>query len=124
VGRAAAVRGLLLDVDGTLVDSVDAHTRAWLAALSESGIDVDYGRMRALIGMGGDRILPLVARTPADSDLGEQISRRRAEVFLAAEAANLRPTRGARPFLDVVKSWGGPLAIATSAKPDELRVLL
>jgi HAD superfamily hydrolase (TIGR01509 family) len=120
----AGARGVLLDVDGTLLDSVDAHTRAWLAALREAGIEVPYERMRRLIGMGGDRILPLVAGVPADSSLGETVSKRRAAIFLSDEAPRVRPTRGARSLLDAIRAWGGAVAIATSAKPDELRALL
>jgi phosphoglycolate phosphatase-like HAD superfamily hydrolase len=122
--EGARFEGVLLDVDGTLVDSVDAHTRAWLEALRESGIEIGYTRMRHLIGMGGDRIMPLVAGVPAESDIGERIAKCRGELFLATEVPKLRPTRGAREFLDALAAWGGPLAIATSAKPDELRALL
>ena len=34
------VRGVILDVDGTLVDSNDAHARAWVEALKEGGFDL------------------------------------------------------------------------------------
>jgi beta-phosphoglucomutase-like phosphatase (HAD superfamily) len=37
-----AVCGVLLDVDGTLVDSNDAQARAWVKALSEHGYDVPF----------------------------------------------------------------------------------
>ena len=37
--RDAAV---ILDVDGTLVDSNDAHARAWVDAFAEHGITVAY----------------------------------------------------------------------------------
>src|SRR5215216_3215662 len=49
---------VLLDVDGTLVDSNDAHSRAWIAAFAERGFDVDPAHVRRLIGMGGDRLIP------------------------------------------------------------------
>ena len=122
--EGARFQGVLLDVDGTLVHSVDAHTRAWRDALRDAGIEVAYPRMRHLIGMGGDRILPVVAGVSEDSDLGKRVSKRRAELFLGSEAPNLGPTRGARELLDALRAWGGTVAIATSAKSDELRVLL
>ena len=37
-----AVHGVLLDVDGTLVDSNDAHARAWVKAFSEYGISIKF----------------------------------------------------------------------------------
>jgi hypothetical protein len=51
------IRGVLLDVDGTLVDSNHAHALAWVGALSDHGIPVSYKQVRPLIGMGGDKLL-------------------------------------------------------------------
>ena len=48
---------VILDVDGTLVDSNDAHARAWLDAFGESGVTVPFDRVRRAIGMGGDVIM-------------------------------------------------------------------
>jgi beta-phosphoglucomutase-like phosphatase (HAD superfamily) len=52
---------VILDVDGTLVDSNDAHARAWLEAFAERGITVAFERVRRAIGMGGDKLMPAVA---------------------------------------------------------------
>ena len=54
--------GVLLDVDGTLLDSNDAHARAYLEALRAHGIERSFDEIRRMIGMGGDRILPQLAR--------------------------------------------------------------
>ena len=48
-------RAVLLDVDGTLVDSNDAHAHAWVDALAESGRRVDFLRARPLVGMAPTR---------------------------------------------------------------------
>jgi len=45
-------RAVLVDIDGTLVDSNDAHAQAWIAALAERGRTVKFERVRPLIGMG------------------------------------------------------------------------
>ena len=52
---------MIFDVDGTLVDSNDAHTRAWLRAFAEHGITVAYEPVRRAIGMGGDNLMPVAA---------------------------------------------------------------
>ena len=67
------VAGVLFDVDGTLVDSVDAHARAWVAVLEEFGYEVEYERMRGLIGMGGDKVLPFAVGVNKDTDEGRRI---------------------------------------------------
>jgi len=48
-------------VDGTLVDSNDAPARAWVQGFTEHGITVAYETVRRAIGMGGDKLMPLVA---------------------------------------------------------------
>lgn len=65
--------GVLLDVDGTLVDSNDAHTRAWVKALAEAGVTVEFAAVRRLIGKGGDKLLPEVSGIDAESDKGKAV---------------------------------------------------
>ena len=54
----AALRTVLLDVDGTLIDSNDGHARAWVGALRAHGYVVPFEQVRPLIGMGGDKLTP------------------------------------------------------------------
>jgi phosphoglycolate phosphatase-like HAD superfamily hydrolase len=76
------VRGVLLDVDGTLIDSNDAHARAWIDALAETGRIVDPERVRALIGQGGDKFVAELAHVARDSREGEALVARRKQLFL------------------------------------------
>ena len=52
---------VIFDVDGTLVDSNDAHAHAWMEAFAESGIAVAFDHVRRSIGMGGDKLMPHVS---------------------------------------------------------------
>ncbi len=117
-------RGILLDIDGTLVASNDAHAHAWVQALAEHGIRVPFERVRPLIGKGGDKLLPEVSGIREETDEGKQVSRRRREIFLRDYLPKLRPTPGAQELLREMKKRGLQLAVATSAKADELTGLL
>jgi HAD superfamily hydrolase (TIGR01509 family) len=117
-------RGVLLDIDGTLVESNDAHARTRVQALAEDGIDVPFERVRRLIGMGGDKLLAEAANLRADSVQGKRISRRHRELFLKDYLPHLRPCPGARELLQKMKSRGLRLAVASSATADELEGLL
>src|SRR5436305_7903140 len=66
-----ALRGVLLDVDGTLVDSNDAHAHAWVAAFAEAGVEVPFDRVRRLIGKGGDKLLPEASGIDPESAQGK-----------------------------------------------------
>jgi HAD superfamily hydrolase (TIGR01509 family) len=122
--KMAKLEGILLDVDGTLVDSNDAHAHAWVKALAKRGIDVPFAIVRRLIGKGGDKLLPAVSGLAADSAEGEVISRLRKEIFLHEFLPSLRPFSGVKELLGRMKSEGLRLAVASSAKEDELGALL
>ncbi len=118
------VRGVILDVDGTLVDSNDAHARAWLEALAERGLHPAFDEVRRLIGAGGDKLLPRVSGIPEDSPEGRALSRRRRELFQERFLPHLRAFPGAEELLRHLRARGLKLAVASSAKQDELGPLL
>jgi HAD superfamily hydrolase (TIGR01509 family) len=120
VSRAAVI----LDVDGTLVDSNDGHARSWMGAFAERRITVSFDAVRRAIGMGGDKLMPIVSGIDAESELGEQLSARRGEIFKRDFLPSIRPFPGARELLQRFADDGLVLAIASSAKQDELHALL
>lgn len=118
------IRGVILDVDGTLVDSNDAHAHSWVEAMAEYGYKVAFERVRPLIGMGGDKVLPETVHLHKDSETGQQISKRRAAIFKERYLPTLRAFPGAKELLQEMRKRGLKLAVASSAKPDELKSLL
>jgi phosphoglycolate phosphatase-like HAD superfamily hydrolase len=114
---------VIWDVDGTLVNSNDAHARAWQSALSEFNLYVSFESVRAAIGMGGDKLLPAVAGIEAESAQGRAVSARRAEIF-AAELPKLRAFPQGRRLLLRLADWGIKHAVASSAQRQELDALL
>jgi HAD superfamily hydrolase (TIGR01509 family) len=117
-------RGVIFDVDGTLVNSNDAHARSWVAALAEADISVPFEQVRKLIGMGGDKLLPAVANIDAASALGEKISARRAEIFAREHLPKLQPFPKARDLLRSLRDRGLRLTVASSAQREQLLPLL
>jgi HAD superfamily hydrolase (TIGR01509 family) len=120
----AIIRGVLLDVDGTLVDSNDAHAKAWVRALAENGVTVRFEEVRRRIGMGGDKLLPDVAGIEADSPKGKRIERRRGELVRDTYLPTLRPFPQTQELLAHLKAHGLKLVVASSAKDEELEGLL
>ena len=115
---------VLLDVDGTLVDSNDAHARAWVKALAEAGIAADYAQVRRRIGMGGDKLMPAVSGVQEESPEGRRIADRRREIFTSEFLPHLRPFRDADRLVAALRARGLSVVAASSAKKDELRHLL
>src|SRR5688500_18147001 len=94
-----SIRGAIFDIDGTLIDSNDAHAHAWVDVLAEFGIEAEFETARRLIGMGGDNLLPILAGVEQDSTLGREIGERRGELFTARFLPTLVPFPGARDLV-------------------------
>jgi HAD superfamily hydrolase (TIGR01509 family) len=118
------IRGVILDIDGTLVDSNDAHARAWVEALAEHGINVEYEKARRLIGMGGDKLLPELTGLEEDSARGEKIGESRSKIFKTKYMPHLKPFPRVKELLARMTEDGIRLVVASSAKEDELKELL
>lgn len=118
------IRAVLLDVDGTLVDSNDAHARAWVEALAEAGVEAPFEQVRELIGMGGDKLMPRVSGIREDSPEGKRLADRRQAIFKSRYLPHLEPFPRVRELIDRLKAAGFKLVVATSAGEDELEGLL
>lgn len=120
-----AVSALLIDIDGTLIDSNEAHARAWADTLREDGWpEITWQQVLPLIGMGGDKLLPALTGVSAESARGKKLSKERNAHFLAAYAPSLRAFPRVRELLEAVRERGIKRVVATSAGDAELSTLL
>jgi HAD superfamily hydrolase (TIGR01509 family) len=122
--RLGRLRGVLLDIDGTLLDSNDAHAASWAEVFAEFGYTIRFEHVRPLVGMGGDKLLPVLTGLDHESPKGKRLAERRKAVFEQKYLPHLTPTRGARQLLEHMVAEGLTLIIATSASDDEMRALL
>lgn len=116
---------VLLDVDGTLVDSVYLHVRAWATAFHRVGHLVPSHVVHAAIGMGGDRLVAHVTNDATEHALGDTIRETHLELFRAS-LDEVRPTRGAAELVQELRHRGHELAVASSADPsltDDLLII-
>ena len=120
----ASDAAVILDVDGTLVDSNDAHASAWVDAFAEHGITVAFDHVRRSVGMGGDKLMPEVSGIEESSELGEKIASLRGEIFASRYLPTIQPFPKVRELLQRFVDDGFLLALASSAKEDELGPLL
>jgi HAD superfamily hydrolase (TIGR01549 family) len=121
---SALEHALIFDVDGTLVDSNDAHAAAWSDALREFDLPREPAVIRPFIGMGGDKLLPRLVGVASDGDLGRQIVARRAEIFRDVYFDHLSAFGRVRELFERLAGDGVRLAIASSARRAELEALL
>jgi HAD superfamily hydrolase (TIGR01509 family) len=116
--------GVLLDIDGTIVDSNSAHASAWVDAFAAHGRRISVEVIRPLIGMGGDKLLQSVASLDHESGDGKLIAQSRAEIFKRDYLPTLQPTAGAEHFVKWLIASGLRVVVATSAQAGEVEDLL
>lgn len=117
-------KAVLLDVDGTLIDSNDAHAHAWVDAGGEFGYEIPFEKVRWMVGMGGDKVLPEVTGLTEDSEEGGKILERRGEIFRDKYLPHLHAFKGAHDLLVRLRDDGYVLVVATSASGEDLKALL
>jgi HAD superfamily hydrolase (TIGR01509 family) len=108
----------LFDLDGTLVDSVYQHVRAWHLALRDSGFDLSIWRIHRKIGMSGGLFThQLLRELGRDVDEGtiQRLRDRHAELYLSL-AQEVTPLPGSTQLLHALSEAGLPWAIATSGR--------
>jgi phosphoglycolate phosphatase len=109
---------LLLDMDGTLVDSVVPHTLAWSQALDEVGLSRPMSSIQPLIGMGGPQLLEaLLGHDHPDA-------RQAHDEHFQRLRRHVHPLPGAADLLERARSSGHAVYVVTSSKPDDAEALL
>jgi len=118
------LKAVLLDVDGTLVDSNDAHAQAWLEVFQRNGYPGTFEWIRELIGKGGDKLLPEVTGLAESSHEAKRLSKERSALFRREYLPQLKPFPQAEALLRRLRGLGLELVVASSASNDELVPLL
>jgi hypothetical protein len=113
-------KAAIFDLDGTLLDSVDLHAIAWQEAMLQFGHDVSFERARSQIGKGGDKLIPVFLSTVEQLNHGKELEEWRGNLFKKKYLPLVRPFSAVPNLLRCVRDAGLQIAIASSAKKDEL----
>jgi HAD superfamily hydrolase (TIGR01509 family) len=110
----------IVDVDGTLVDSVYQHALTWHRAFAEADLAIPVWRCHRAIGMGGDQLVPDLAGDEVERDQGERLREREGELF-AELLDEVQPLPGASELIEALAERGLVIVLASSASTDEVR---
>jgi phosphoglycolate phosphatase-like HAD superfamily hydrolase len=114
--------GIIFDVDGTLIDSVDLHAKAWQEAFSEFGHVIAFEDIRRQIGKGGDQLMPVFFDSSELDRIGEKLERFRTQVYQRKYLPMARAFPCVRSLFQRITDAGQRIALASSAKADELAI--
>ncbi|HVE69764.1 MAG TPA: HAD family hydrolase [Thermoanaerobaculia bacterium] len=113
-------QALLLDIDGTLVDSNDKHTHCWVEAFAHFGKEVAWNVIRQQIGKGGDLLVPDTLNAREMREFGEPLQKYRGELWKKSYMESVQPFAGARECIRELAGRGIRIALASSSNPDEV----
>ena len=114
------LQALLLDIDGTLVDSNDKHARCWIEAFAHFGKEVAWDVIREQIGKGGDLLVPDTLSAREMRDFGEPLQKYRGELWKKNYMNSVQPFPGVQACIRDLAGRGIRIALASSSNPDEV----
>lgn len=112
-------RAILFDVDGTLVDSNDAHVEAWRQAFAGEGHFFSRAEIHAQVGKGGDNLVPSLL-PHLDQQSQERLAHAEGEIYKRDFLPGIQPFPGAKKVLKALAGRGHTLVLASSASQSEL----
>jgi HAD superfamily hydrolase (TIGR01509 family) len=115
------IKAVIFDVDGTLVDSVDLHARAWQEAFAHFGHQIEFSAVRSQIGKGGDQLMPVFLSKKEIDRRGQEIEEYRSKLYKQQYLPKVRGFPEVRQLVERIKGNGLQIVLASSAKSDELQ---
>ncbi len=114
-----ANRAVILDIDGTLVDTNYQHALAWYMAFREHDVVVPVWRLHRHLGMGGDQFVAAVTDDDTEQRLGDEL-RAAHDVLYLASIETTSVFDGARGLIEDLRGAGAAVILASSAKEHEV----
>jgi len=114
------IEAVIFDIDGTLINSVDLHARAWQEAFAHYGKQFAFDKVRYQIGKGGDQLLPVFLSPEEIEQFGEELEKHRGELFKREYLPRVEGFPRVRELFERLRAEGCRIALASSAKADEL----
>jgi len=114
------LKAVIFDIDGTLIDSVEAHARSWQQALEKYGKKVPLETIRKMIGMGSDQMLPEFFSAEQLERFGRELDEYKAGLFKREYLAHVRPFPRVRELLLRIHKSERKIALASSGSREDM----
>jgi HAD superfamily hydrolase (TIGR01549 family) len=110
---------IILDVDGTLVDTNYQHAIAWHRAFRDHGYRVAVWEIHRHIGMGGDQLVEALIGEEGETKSGDDLRDAHSEAY-SKLIDEVEAMEGASELLADLDDAGATVVLASSAQKDEL----
>jgi beta-phosphoglucomutase-like phosphatase (HAD superfamily) len=114
------LKAVIFDIDGTLIDSAELHAQAWHRAFQHFERDVPLDEIRPQIGKGPDQLLPIFFTLYELERFGPDLEQYRDQLFKREFLPQAKPFPRVRELILRIREDGRRVALASSAKEDEV----
>jgi len=111
-------KGIIFDMDGTMVDNMMVHHRAWQRKLRDLGLDMSIEEVKEKIHGINEEILERIFGDRFNPEERRQIAWEKEATYREIFLPDLKLIDGLPGFLDHIRSSGIPMAIGTAAPPE------
>jgi beta-phosphoglucomutase-like phosphatase (HAD superfamily) len=115
------IEAVIFDIDGTIVDSVILHAKAWQRTFAKFGKNILLEAIRSQIGKGADQLLPVYFSKQELEEFGDEMEAYRGELFKKEYLPNVKGFPKVRELFERIRRDQKRIALASSAKEDELK---
>jgi beta-phosphoglucomutase family hydrolase len=116
--------GVLWDMDGVLVDTGEFHYQAWSQVLPDYGLRMSRELFQSTFGMNNAGVVSTLLGQEPEPELLAELGERKERQFRQVVRGHVRPLPGVCLWLDRLKAEGAPQAIASSAPPANIDVII
>ena len=114
------IKAVIFDVDGTLIDSVEDHAKAWVWAFARHGHNISLEELKGQIGKAADQLMPEYLTPEQMESYGKKLEEDRQMFFKDEYYQGLKAFPLVRDLFQRIIDSGKQIVLASSAKEDEL----
>jgi HAD superfamily hydrolase (TIGR01509 family) len=113
------LKGVIFDVDGTIIDSMKVHMKAWQKIFSDYGYQMSIREVGEVAYGINPEIVRRVMGNLTD-EIVEKISNEKEEWFRSAFDPEEDVIKGLVPFLEMLQTKGIPMVVGSAAPPENI----
>ncbi|MCB0663116.1 MAG: HAD family phosphatase [Saprospiraceae bacterium] len=117
-------KGLIFDMDGTMIDNMMVHHRAWQKKLAELGLEMTIEEVKDQIHGINEEILERLFGDRFTREERRQIAWEKEAAYREIFKPELKLIDGLEIFLDKMKAENMPMAIGTAAPPENAHFVI
>ena len=119
------IKGAIFDMDGVLVDNLDAHIAAFTEFCRRHNTELTPADIDKLFGQGNETIIPAILPADIIEEMGiEALAAEKEAIYRELYAATIEPVAGLQEYLAAITAAGVRCAVGSSGPKENVEFVL